>query len=342
MQVEDARLKICVVGAGAIGGLMAVRLVRAGHDVTVVDRGTTLAAIRASGIEVIGLDGSRTGARMPSAGSVSEVPGQDLYVLAVKAHQIGGVAEELGRLSSFHQPVVPVQNGIPWWYFQKHGGTHEGRHLESVDPGGTIGKQLPADRIVGSVVYAAAESVSPGIVRHVEGDRISIGEIDIARTPRVELISRTLRSAGFKAPVVSDIRSDLWVKLLGSLSFNPISALTHATLDEICGFTPARELVLAMMREAEAVAEALGIRFRFPAEKRIAGAAAARGHKTSMLQDIEEGRTMEYGALVGSVCELGRITGIATPRSDAIHALVSLLDRTLQKSSGQLKVLPRE
>jgi len=220
----------------------------------------------------------------------------------------------------------------------KHGGVHEGLRLESVDPGGVIAGHLPIDRVIGSIVYPAAEVIAPGVIKHLEGNRFSVGEIDNSETERIRSVAEILRTAGFKAPVLSDIRAEIWTKLWGNLSLNPISALTHATLADICQFPLTRELLANMMQEAQTVAEHLGIRFKVSLEKRIAGAEAVGHHKTSMLQDIEAGRPIELEALVGSVVELGRITATPTPQISAIYAAASLLARTLQTHGGTLRI----
>jgi 2-dehydropantoate 2-reductase len=236
--------------------------------------------------------------------------------------------------------VLTAQNGIPWWYFFKHGGPHEGVRLESVDPGGEIAANLPIDRVIASVVYPAAEIERPGVIRHIEGNRFSLAEIDGSKSERISGVSEAFAKAGFKAPVVGDVRTEIWTKLWGNLSFNPISALTHATLEDICRFAPTRALATEMMREAQAVGEALGVRFRIPLEKRIAGAEAVGAHKTSMLQDVEAGRVIEIEALLGSVIELGRMAGVATPHMNAIYAVAKLLGATLTGAKGRLAVTP--
>jgi len=234
--------------------------------------------------------------------------------------------------------VVTMINGIPWWYFHKLAGPYEGRRLESVDPGGLIAQHIEPERIVGSVVYPASELLEPGVVKVIEGNRFTLGELDGERSPRIEALSQAMMRAGFKAPVSRDIRSELWIKLWGNLSFNPISALTHATLEQICRFPATRALAASMMREAQTVAEALGVRFKISLEQRIAGAEAVGAHKTSMLQDVEHGRALELEALVGSVVELGRIAGVATPTIEAIYAASSLLAATLAAQHGRLAV----
>jgi 2-dehydropantoate 2-reductase len=261
---------------------------------------------------------------------------QDAVLLTVKAHQVRDVLPELPALFAPHTTVVTMINGVPWWYFHRLAGPYEGRTLASVDPDGAIGATIEPERIVGSVVYPAAELVEPGLVRVVEGNRFSLGEPSGERTERAEQLSQALMRAGFKAPVSRDIRSELWVKLWGNLSFNPISALTQATLEEICRFPPTRALAAAMMREAQVVAEKLGVRFKISLEQRIAGAEAVGAHKTSMLQDVQAGRALELQALVGAVVELGRITDTPTPSIDAIYAATGLLAATLNAHGARL------
>ena len=231
-----------------------------------------------------------------------------------------------------------MQNGIPWWYFLGLPGPHQGTRIEAVDPGGVIASHIEVNRVIGCVVYPAAEIVAPGLIRQIEGDRFSVGELDGAETPRVKRIAELFRKAGFKAPVVSDIRSEIWLKLWGNVSFNPISALCHSTLVDICQFPPSRELAARMMKEAQMIGEKLGVRFRVSLERRIAGAEGVGKHKTSMLQDVEHGRALELDALVGAVVELGRITSTPTPNIDAVYACASLLAKTLQDEKGRLKI----
>jgi 2-dehydropantoate 2-reductase len=266
---------------------------------------------------------------------------QDVVLLTVKAHQVVDLLPELRELFGPQTAVVTMINGVPWWYFHKLAGPHEGRALDSVDPGGRIAAHIEPERIIGSVVYPATELVRPGVVRVIEGNRFTLGEPDGSRSERVEALSRSMMAAGFKAPVAKDIRSEIWVKLWGNLSFNPISALTHATLEDICRFPPTRALAASMMSEAQAVAEALGVRFKISLEQRLAGAEAVGAHKTSMLQDVESGRALELQALVGAVLELGRIAGVATHTIAAIHAAASLLEHTLAAQGGRLQVQPR-
>ena len=331
-------MKICIVGAGAIGGLLGARLAKAGEEVTLVARGPQLAALQANGLRFIEEDGSEFIVMPKAVGNIRDAGPQDVIVLGMKAHQVAAVVPDLA--SAYHNDtmVLTAQNGIPYWYFMKHGGPHQGKIIESVDPGGVVAHGIPIDRVIGSVVYPAAEMIAPGVLKHIEGNRFSISEVDGADTPRVRQLSETLRNAGFKAPVTTDIRSEIWTKLWGNLSFNPISALTHATLVDICQFPMTRDLAAKMMTEAQQVGEALGIVFRVSLEKRIAGAEAVGKHKTSMLQDVEMGRAPEIAALVGSIIEMGCIAGVPTPHIQAVYALVSLLAKTLADEKGKLKI----
>ncbi len=321
-------MKICIIGAGAIGGLLAARLCAAGEDVTVVARGAQLDAIRTHGLRLIAPGEPDVLARPHVAAQPCDVKAQDLVVLGMKAHQVAAVAPDVAGMLAPDGLVLTAQNGVPYWYFMKHVGAHDGRQLESVDPGGIVAANLPIDRVIGSVVYPAAEIAEPGVIRLIEGHRFSLAEIDGAKSARIEAVSQAFTNAGFKAPVVSDLRAEIWTKLWGNLSFNPISALTGATLAGICRHPQARALAADMMREAQAVGEALGVRFRIPLEKRIAGAQAVGEHKTSMLQDMEAGRRTEIDALVGAVVELGRIVSVPTPTIAAIYASVKLLEDT--------------
>jgi 2-dehydropantoate 2-reductase len=320
------KMRICIIGAGAIGGLLAARLTAAGEDVCVVARGAQKDAIGRIGLKVIGLPDGELHVRPRVVSSIGEAGPQDLIVLGVKAHQVAAIAPDINAALGPQTMILTAQNGIPWWYFMKHGGAHEGRTLESVDPSLSISAHLPVDRVLASVVYPAAELVAPGVIQFIEGERFTLSEIDQQKSERIASVSQVFTNAGFKAPVSSDVRAEIWTKLWGNLSFNPISALTGATLAGICRDNGARALAADMMREAQAVGEALGIRFRIPLEKRIAGAQAVGEHKTSMLQDIEAGRPTEIEALVGSVIELGQITGVPTPHISAIYACVKLLE----------------
>jgi len=335
-------MKIAIVGAGAIGGYLGARLALAGEEVTCIARGPNLAAIQANGLKLIEEDGTeRHAAKVRGAQKMSEAGTQDVVLLTLKAHQVRDVLPDMRGLFGPDTLVVTMQNGIPWWYFHKLAGPWEGRPVSTVDPDGTVAANIEIGRVIGSVVYPASELVAPGVIKVIEGNRFTLGELDGSKSPRIEALAQTLIGAGFKAPVSSDIRSEIWLKLWGNLSFNPISALTHATLVDICQFPLTRELAASMMREAQTIAEKLGVRFKVSLEKRIAGAEAVGKHKTSMLQDVETGRPLELEALVGSVRELGRLTETPTPCIDAVYACASLLAKTLADQNARLATSPR-
>ncbi len=335
-------MKICVVGAGSIGGMLGVKLALAGEDVTLIARGPHLAAIRANGLKLVGHDGTEQVARnVQATSSMAEAGVQDVVILGMKAQQLPPVAADLKAMFGPETVVVPTQNGVPFWYFQKHGGELDGRIVESVDPGGVCVANIEKERIVGCVVYPAAEIAAPGVIHVIEGDRFPIGELDGAETERAQRISDAFIRAGYKSPILPNIRAEMWLKLWGNLTFNPISALSHSTLVDICQFPLSRDLAAKMMTEAQTIANKLGIQFRVPLEKRIAGAEKVGKHKTSMLQDVEVGRVLEVDALVGAVVELGRMTGTPTPHIDAVYALTKLLDRTMQEEKVLVRAQPR-
>jgi 2-dehydropantoate 2-reductase len=332
-------MKIAVVGAGAIGGYLGTRLSLAGADVTFIARNRNLQAIQADGFRLVLEDGTQEHAKQVRAVEhMAEAGPQDAVLITLKAHQLVDVVAELPALFGPETMVVTLINGIPWWYFYGLTGPYEGRAVTRVDPTGAIAAAIAPHRVVGSVVYPAAELVAPGLVKVVEGNRFTLGEPSGERTPRVEALSQLFMKAGFKAPVSRDIRSELWIKLWGNLCFNPISALTHATLQDICRNPATRTLAAHMMREGQAVAEALGVRFKITLEQRLAGAEAVGAHKTSMLQDVEAGRALELEALVGAVIELGQVTGTPTPHIEAIYAATALLSQTLATQQGRLVV----
>src|SRR2546430_1980537 len=263
-----------------------------------------------------------------------------MVILAMKAHQVEAVANDVPKLFGPETNVVTMQNGVPYWYFHKHGGELAGSIVRSVDPNGLIASEIPAERVIGCVVYPASELIAPGVVRHIVGDRLPVGELDGLCRARVARVSECFAKAGFKAPVLDDIRAEIWLKLWGNLTFNPISALTRSTLVDICQYPGTRELAAAMMTEAQTIAHKLGISFRVGLEKRIAGAEKVGKHKTSMLQDVEAGRAPEIDALVGSGVELGRLTHTRTPHIDAVYALVKLLARTMTIEGGGVSLRP--
>jgi 2-dehydropantoate 2-reductase len=332
-------MKIAIIGAGAIGGYVGVKLALAGEDVTFIVRGENLKAIRARGMKLVMQDGSEhLAANVRATNDYGDAGPQDLVILALKAHQVEAVAADVPKLFGPDTVVVTMQNGIPFWYFHQHGGALAGTQVHSVDPTGVIGRHIPAERVLGCVVYPASELTEPGVVHHVEGDRFPLGEPDGSSSERVQRIADSFTRASFKAPVLDNIRAEIWLKLWGNLTFNPISALSHATLVDICQFPLTRELAANMMLEAQAVAGKLGITFRVPLDKRIAGAEKVGKHKTSMLQDVEAGREPEIDALVGSVAELGRLTDTPTPHIATAYALVKLLAKSMAEQQGRVRL----
>ena len=334
-------MKIAIIGAGAIGGYVGVKLALAGEDVSFIVRGANLEAIGRDGMKLVMHDGTEYCARnVVATNDYGSVGVQDIVVLATKAHQVEAVARDVPRLIGPDTVVVTMQNGIPFWYFHEHGGALAGTTVRSVDPNGLIAGLIPARQILGCVVYPASELIAPGVVRHVEGNRFPIGELDGSISERATRVSECFVRAGFKSPVLDNIRAEIWLKLWGNLTFNPISSLSHSTLADICQYPLTRELAAAMMTEAQAVAHKLGIEFRVSIEKRIAGAESVGKHKTSMLQDIEAGRAPEIDALVGSVVELGRLTQTPTPHIDTVYALVKLLAQTMAEGHGRVQLQP--
>ena len=335
-------MKITIIGAGAIGGYVGVKLALAGEDVTFIVRGKNLEAIKANGMKLIMNDGTELVAKnVKATNNYDEVGPQDMVIIALKAHQVDAVANDVPKLFGPDTVVVTMQNGIPFWYFHKHGGEYEGRRVETVetvDPTGLCAEKIPAERILGCVVYPASALIAPGVVKHIEGDRFPIGELDGSTTERAQKVSETFIKAGFKCPILENVRAEIWLKLWGNLSFNPISSLSHATLVDICQYPLTRDLAANMMTEAQTIANKLNITFRVPLEKRIRGAEKVGKHKTSMLQDVEAGRAPEIDALVGSVVELGRITNTDTPYINAVFALVKLLAKTMEEEHGKVKM----
>ncbi|AMX98128.1 2-dehydropantoate 2-reductase [Mesorhizobium ciceri] len=318
-------MKITIFGAGAIGGYLAAKLAAAGRtDLSIVARGAHLEAIKADGLRLIE-DGQETSVPVRATAKAEELGVQDYVVLALKAHSLTPALDQIAPLLGGHTSVVTMQNGVPWWYFHGVGGPLEGTRLNAVDPGGAIWQRIGPDRVIGSVVYPAVEVDAPGLIRHVEGKRFSLGEPSGERSERVTLLAEEMVKGGLQAPVREDIRSEIWVKLWGNLSFNPISALTGSTLAAIVADEGTRTLARTMMLEAQAIGESLGVRFPIAVDRRIKGAGDVGEHKTSMLQDLERGRPMEIDALVSAVQELGRLTDKPTPTIDAVLALVRRL-----------------
>jgi 2-dehydropantoate 2-reductase len=313
-------MTVAIVGAGAIGGLLGAHLSRSGEDVILIARGPHLAAMRSRGVTV------RTGSaefntRPECSDDMGAIARADVVFLTLKAHSIPAVAEAIGSSLAQSACLVGAQNGIPWWYFEE-------RHLESVDPGGIIARNIPYGKVVGCIAYPAAHVVEPGVIEHLEGNRFTLGEPDGSKSERVQAISAMLVKAGLKAPVQQRIRNEIWLKLLGNATLNPLSALTRASLADIVNSPVTRDLVRTLMEEVEAVATALGVDVPLTIEKRMAGAAATGEHKTSMLQDLEAGRPLEVDALVGAVVELADGAGVPVPALKVVYRLVKLLDES--------------
>ncbi|MDM8358311.1 2-dehydropantoate 2-reductase [Pandoraea communis] len=314
-------MKICIYGAGAIGGYLGVQLARAGADVSLVARGPHLSAMREHGLKLL-IDGEERVAQLRCTDDPRELGPQDYVIIALKAHSVPAVLDAMQPLIGPDTAVVTAVNGIPYWYFYKHGGALEGTTLESIDPGGRQWRQLGPERAIGCVVYPATEVVAPGVIQHVYGNKFPLGEANGERTERVEKLSQLMIAGGLDAPIRENIRDEIWLKLWGNLCFNPISALTHGTLDIIASDPGTRAIARAMMLEAKAIGDKFGVHFRVDVERRINGAGAVGAHKTSMLQDLERGRAMEIDPLVSVVQEMGRLAGVPTPTLDVVLALV--------------------
>jgi 2-dehydropantoate 2-reductase len=328
-------MKIAIVGAGAIGGFVGAKLALAGEQVTFMVRGANLAAIRANGVRLVMSDGTEQVAGHVTATDDYNAAGpQDMVILAVKAHQVEALVHDVPKLFGPDTVVVTMQNGIPYWYFHRHGGELAGTVVRSVDPSGLVGQHITPGRVIGCVVYPASELTAPGVIHHIEGDRFPVGELDGSTSARVTQVSESFIRAGFKSPILENIRSEIWLKLWGNLTFNPISALSRATLVDICQFPPTRKLAEMMMTEAQNIAHKLDITFRVSIERRITGAEKVGKHKTSMLQDVEAGREPELEALVGSVVELGRLTHTPTPTIDTVYALSGLMAKVIAESKA--------
>ncbi|MGQ0567326.1 MAG: 2-dehydropantoate 2-reductase [Gemmobacter sp.] len=319
-------MKICIFGAGAIGGYMGAKLAAVGADVSLVARGPHLAALQSKGLTLIE-EGHATTHKVRATDDARTLGPQDYVILTLKAHSVPPVVDRITPLLGPDSTLVSGVNGVPWWYFHRLGGPLEGTRLATVDPGNAQWDGFGPGRVLGCVVYPAAEVTEPGTITHVEGNRFSLGEPSGEKTARAEALSRALTAAGLKAPVRPRLRDEIWVKLWGNLSFNPISALTHATLDVLCTDPGTRAVARLMMVEAQTIAEKLGVTFPIDVDRRIDGGAAVGAHRTSMLQDLAAGRPMEIDALVASVAELGRLTGTPTPTIDTVLALIRLRAR---------------
>lgn len=316
-------MKICIFGAGAIGGYLGAKLAAHGTNVSLVARGAHLDAMRTNGLRLIEETGE-TNVSVTASSDPQDLGEQDYLLITLKAHSVPPMVEKMAPLIGKHTTILSCVNGVPWWYFYKFGGDLEGTQLESVDPAGAQWNGFGPEKVLGCVVYPAAEVVEPGIIKHIEGNRFSLGEPDGQKSDRIVTLSRIFTEAGLKAPVRPRIRDEIWVKLWGNLSFNPISALTHATLDILCTDPSTRIVARNMMLEAQHIAEKLGVKFPIDVDRRIDGGAAVGAHRTSMWQDLDMGRPMEIDALVGSVKELGHITNTPTPTIDTVLGLIQM------------------
>jgi 2-dehydropantoate 2-reductase len=319
-------VRLAVLGAGAIGAYVGAALARGGADVTLIARGAQLEALRTRGVRVLSPRGDFEAAPL-ATDDFEAMADADVVFLGLKAYHLPEVALDLGTVLRPDAAVIAAQNGIPWWYFQSHGGPLDGISLESVDPGGVVASAIGRDRVVGCVVYSSTELVEPGVVRHIEGTRFSLGEPDRSKSERCQAISAAFQAGGLKAPVEENLRDEIWLKLLGNATFNPVSALTRATLGELGQIREMRAMLAAAFEEIAAVAHALGIEFKVSLERRLEAGFAVGDHKTSMLQDLEHGKPLEYQCMTGAVIELARLLDLEVPRIQTLHACVELVDR---------------
>ena len=318
-------MRIVIAGAGAIGGYIGAHLARVGADVVLYARGPHLRAMQEHGLRVVSAEGEFV-VKPNAAGDLNAIGPADVVFLGVKAHSLTGLAPQLPVLFGPDTIVVSTQNGIPWWYFQNHPGELNGLHLERVDPGGAIAAHIEPRRVIGSLAYFATDIVEPGVIRHSEGNRISFGEPDGTRSDRTRAIAEALIAAGFRCPITTRFRHEIWVKLIGNISFNPISALTGATLEEMVRHREVSRVIRDIMAETEAVAGKLGIELPISIDQRMAGAEKVGAHKTSMLQDFEAGRPMELEAIVGAVVELAERLNVPVPATRTVYAAAKLMD----------------
>jgi 2-dehydropantoate 2-reductase len=322
-------MKVAVLGAGATGGFLGARLAKSGADVVLIARGPHLQAMRHVGLRLIEAGGEST-VQVTATDDLAALRDVDAVFVTLKAHSLPAIAERMAENLGSGTAIVSAQNGIPWWYFQRHGGAMEGSHLETVDPGGLVARAIDPDRVIACIVYPATTVVGPGIVRHGEGEKFSLGELDGSQTERVVALSRLLVGAGLKAPVQSKIRQELWLKLLGNAVFNPLSVLTRATLGDMAESPLVAPIVRGAMEEVDSVARRLGIEIPMSIDQRIRGAARVGAHKTSMLQDLEAGRPLEIDAIVGSVVELAGRFELAVPHLQTLYGSVKLLAASAQ------------
>lgn len=332
---DNTVMRFAVVGAGAIGAFVGALLARSGQDVTLIARGPHLRAIREHGVRVRGAIGDFV-VRPSATDDVESVSAVDVVLLTLKAHSLAEMAPRLVSLIGPDTSFVSMQNGMPWWYFYRHGGEWEATHLESVDPSGVLGESIDSALVVGCIAYPSAIVLEPGVIEHIEGTRFSIGELDGSKSERCRAVAEAFIRAGLRCPIRTDIRHEIWVKLMGSVAFNPISALSRATLVEIVECQQTRALAIEIMTEAEAVAKKLGIDLGVTVEQRVAGAAKVGHHKTSMLQDVEAKRPLELEAIVGAVVELGEKMGLPMTHTRAVYACAKLLDQSIRASGVRL------
>lgn len=341
--------RILIMGAGAIGGLLGVKLSMRGHAVTFVGRGAHLRAMQKAGHMLMRtMDGreEQSDDSCVFTDDLDSLPGGafDVVILAVKMHQIEPVSQKLPRLLSENGVYLATQNGLPWWYFQRNDKAPEklrNSRVDAVDPAGVLFSTIDPSRLLAAIVYPAAEIVEPGVILHVTGVRFPLGELDGTDSPRAKMLSSILEDAGFKAPVLPDVRAELWLKLWGTVVVNPMSALTHATLGELCDpDSPSRPIVEAVMREVESVANAAGERLRLPLERRVEGARKVGDHKTSMLQDVEDGKPVEVDAIMGAVIEIAKKIGCVTPHLDTMYGTMKMLEWVLSKRNAKVPLLP--
>jgi 2-dehydropantoate 2-reductase len=325
-------VRIAIAGAGAIGGYIGARLAKAGADVVLFARGPHLRAMQETGLRVVSPDGDFD-VKPEAVGELSAIGHADVVILGVKAHGIASLAPQLRPLFGPATMIVSTQNGIPWWYFQNHPGDLDGLHLESVDPGGAIAKSIEPERVVGSLAYFATDIAEPGVIHHTEGNRLTLGEPSGARTERLKALADVLVASGFRVPVTTRLRQEIWVKLLGNVAFNPISALTAGTLEELALHPEVSRAVREIMTEATAVAAKMNVEIPISIEQRMAGAAKVGAHKTSMLQDYEAGRPLELDAIVGAVVELGDRLGVPVPATRTVYGCAKMLDEKRRRSA---------
>jgi 2-dehydropantoate 2-reductase len=326
-------MKVLIVGAGAVGAYIGALLARAGQDVTMFARGPHCRAMQQNGVRVQG-EGEDFVVTPRVIDNLNDAGPVDAVFLTVKAHHLTDLAPKLRTLGHPETVFVSTQNGIPWWYFQRHGGEWDGMHLESVDPGRVIGSSLSPERVIGGIIYFSTEVSSPGVVRHIEGNRIPLGELDGARTDRSRAVAEALIAGGFRAPISTRIRHEIWTKILGNMTFNPISVLTRATVGRMATDPDVSGLARNIMAEAQTLAERVGVELPVTIEQRIAGAARVGEHKTSMLQDLEAGRPLELDPIVGAVLELGDRCGVPMPHTRTVYSCAKLLERVSRGASA--------